>query len=71
MGKLNSDAFAELVVGVPDEGIGASAGAGVVQVLPGTASGPTATGSGYWHQNVAGIADAVESGDRFGGALGG
>ena len=70
VGKLNSDAFAELVVGVPNEDVGPSADAGVVQILPGSAAGSTATGSGYWHQNVAGIADAVEPGDGFGGALG-
>ena len=68
-GKLNNDAFSELVVGVPDEAIGATAGAGVVQVLPGAAAGLTATGSGYWHQQSAGIADAVEAYDGFGSTL--
>ena len=70
-GKFNSDAFADLVVGVPDEDVGANVNAGVVQVLPGAASGPTATGSQYWTQNSAGIADSVEAGDGFGGALAG
>jgi len=68
-GKLNNDAFAELVVGVPGESVGAVAGAGVVHVLPGAAAGVTAAGSQYWHQNAAGIADAVEAGDAFGASL--
>ena len=68
-GKLNTDAFAELVVGVPDEDVNATVDAGVVQVLPGSAAGVTSTGSQYWHQNVAGIADDVETGDGFGGSL--
>ena len=69
-GRLNNDAFFELVVGVPDEDVGPNTDAGVVQILPGAAAGVTAAGSQYWHQNVAGIADAVEPGDGFGGALG-
>ena len=68
-GKLNNDAFAELVLGVAAEDIGTTPDAGVVQVLPGAASGLTATGSQYWHQNIAGIADSVEPGDGFGGSL--
>ena len=69
-GKLNTDGFAELVVGVPDESVGAVAGAGVVHVLPGTATGVTGTGSQLWSQNSPGIADSVEVGDSFGAALG-
>ena len=40
-----------------------------MHVLYGSAAGLTATGSQYWNQNSAGVADAVESGDRFGSAL--
>ena len=70
VGKLNTDGFAELVVGVPDESVGAVAGAGVVHVLPGTATGVTGTGSQLWSQNSPGIHDSVEVGDSFGAALG-
>ena len=51
-GKLDSDAFSELVVGVADEDVGATTDAGVVHVCPAAAGGLTATGSQYWHQNV-------------------
>ena len=69
-GRLNSGALADLVVGVPGESVGAAAGAGVVQVLPGAAGGVTATGSQYWSQDSTGIVDSVETGDGFGSALG-
>ncbi len=70
VGKLNTDAFAELVIGVPNEDYGAIAVAGVVHVIPGAATGLTATGSQYWSQNSAGIADQAETGDGFGDSLG-
>ena len=69
-GKLDSDAFAELLVGVPAESIGAVAGAGVVHVIRGASgAGLTATGSQLWSQNSAGIADSAEPGDAFGASL--
>ena len=40
-----------------------------MHVLYGSAAGLTATGSQQWSQNSAGIADSVETGDRFGSAL--
>ena len=68
-GRLNSGALADLVVGVPGESVGAVAGAGVVQVLPGAAGGVTATGSQHWSQDSTGIVDSVEGGDGFGASL--
>ena len=68
-GDLDGDAFAELAVGVPDESVGAVAGAGVVHVIPGGATGLTSTGSQYWNQNSGGISDSVETGDAFGASL--
>ena len=62
--------FAELVVGVPDESVGAIAGAGVAHVITGAAAGLTGTGSQLWSQNSAGIADSAETGDGFGASLG-
>ena len=42
-----------------------------MHVIPGSNTGLTSTGSQYWNQNSAGIADTVEAGDGFGRALGG
>lgn len=68
-GRLNTDAYADLVVGVPSEPYGAVAGAGAVHVLPGSGAGVTGAGSQLWTQNTAGIADSAETADRFGAAL--
>jgi hypothetical protein len=70
LGHLNADAFDDLVVGVPNEGIGALAHAGVVHVIPGAAAGLTSAGQQYWSQNSGGVADSAEAGDGFGNSLG-
>jgi hypothetical protein len=69
VGDVNGDGRSDLVVGAPDEDIGAAGEAGVVHVLLGGPAGLTGTGSQYWHQNVSGIADDAQAGDRFGAAL--
>ncbi|HEX8105096.1 MAG TPA: hypothetical protein VF533_20920, partial [Solirubrobacteraceae bacterium] len=58
-----------LAIGVPGEDLGTRTNAGAVEVLAGSSGGPTATGSQRWTQDSAGVADAAESGDRFGAAL--
>ena len=68
-GDFDNDGRADLAVGVPAEDIGALVDSGVVHVLPGSASGVTATGSQYWNQNSSGIVDGVETGDGFGTGL--
>ena len=71
IGDLDADTRGDLVVGVPDESVGAVAGAGIVHVIRGTAVGATATDGQLWSQNTPGIADSAEvGGDGFGGALG-
>ena len=60
-GDFDNDGRADLAVGVPAEDIGAIVDSGVVHVLPGSASGVTATGSQYWNQNSSGILDGVET----------
>jgi hypothetical protein len=67
-GDFNGDGFDELVIGVPGEGIGDRENAGVVYVLPGSASGLTSAAQ-LWHQDVAGIAGGAEASDFFGRAL--
>ena len=69
-GNVNSSTVAtELVIGAPDEDIGAATDAGIVQILNGTASGLTGAGSQIWSQNSVGVADTAEAGDRFGSSL--
>ena len=69
VGDFSGDGLADLAIGTPDEDVGAIGDGGVVHVLLGSASGPTATGSQYWNQNSSGVIDTIEAGDRFGAAL--
>lgn len=66
---LNGDGYAEVVIGVPGEAIGTRARAGAVQVIPGSATGPTSTGDQYWYSDASGVAGASEAGDAFGQAV--
>jgi hypothetical protein len=71
-GDFNGDGFADLAVGVPNESVGAIAGAGAVNVIYGTASGLDALlpiKNQLWHQNRSGIEDVAEASDSFGAAL--
>ena len=68
-GDLNGDGAGDLAVGAPSEGVGTQAGAGAVNLIYGSAGGLASAGSQLWHQNSAGIAEGVESADRFGTAL--
>lgn len=68
-GDFNADGFADLAIGVPFENVNDRAGAGAVQVLYGSASGLSASGSQLWTQDSAGITDDAEVQDFFGAAL--
>ncbi|HEX8104125.1 MAG TPA: FG-GAP-like repeat-containing protein, partial [Solirubrobacteraceae bacterium] len=64
-GALDGAAGDDLVVGVPEEDLGALRDAGAVHVL----SGGLAAGSSLLTQDTADVAEAAEAGDRFGAAL--
>lgn len=68
-GDFNGDGRDDLVVGAEGENVGSIVDAGSVNVLYGSASGPTGTGDQLWHQNSTGIVDAAEANDKFGTAL--
>src|SRR5262249_29597945 len=67
---FNNDGFADLAVGAPGESIGSAANAGAVNVLYGSAAGPSGTGSQTFTQNTAGVGSTAEAGDSFGNTLG-
>ena len=69
IGDLGGTTHDDLAIGVPLEDGTSTTDQGVVHVLPGSSTGPTATGSSMWSQNSTGVADTAESGDSFGGAL--
>jgi FG-GAP repeat len=67
---FSNDGFADLAVGAPGESIGSIVNAGAVNVLYGSATGSTGTGSQFFTQNTAGVGSTAEAGDTFGNALG-
>jgi FG-GAP-like repeat/FG-GAP repeat len=69
-GDFDGDRFADLAVGVRREDVGATANGGAVNVLYGTTSGLTGTGSQFLTQASPGVAGVVEPDDEFGVALG-
>jgi hypothetical protein len=68
-GDFNGDGYDDLAIGIPGEAIGPLTGAGAVAVLYGSASGLTASGDDFWHQDSTGIKGAAEVGDAFGSSL--
>lgn len=69
-GDYNNDGRYELVIGVPLESIGTLSRSGVVHVLKGSSTGPTASGNQLWSQNSSGILGASQLGDLYGASLG-
>ncbi len=71
-GDFNHDGFADLVIGVPEENqgsIGVDFDEGMIEIIPGSASGLVPTSSTHLDQGVAGMAGSPETGDQFGWAL--
>jgi len=68
-GDFDGDGFADLAIGVPGEAIGSTTGAGLVNVIYGSASGLSSSGNKAFHQNTSGIAGTAEPGDGFGTSL--
>jgi hypothetical protein len=69
-GDFDSDGFADLAVGAPLESLGGIPAAGAVNVLYGTPTGLTGSGSQTFTQNSAGVGSIAEEFDLFGFALG-
>jgi hypothetical protein len=69
LADFGGDGFADLAIGVPLEDRPTNRGA--VNVLLGSGTGLTATGSQVWSQDSPGVEGTGEAGDRFGSALAG
>ncbi len=69
VGDFDADGFDDLAIGVPYEGIGATADAGAVQVISGSDAGLTADGNQWWDQDTPGIQGVREYVDLFGRSL--
>lgn len=67
-GDFNGDGFEDLLVGIPEEAVGAIELAGAVHVLYGAGDGLATAGNQFLHQNVLN-GDVAELNDHFGYAL--
>ena len=68
IGNWNGDAYADLAIGV-EERFEAAPGYGRVQVLYGTAAGPTAAGTQSWSRDTPGVPGSILESTGFGIAL--
>lgn len=68
-GDFDGNGRDDLAVGAPFEEADAKSGAGIVHVLYGTRGGLDAKGNQLFHQDLRGMRDDIENGDRFGEAL--
>lgn len=68
-GDFDNDGFADLGAGAPFESVGATANAGAVGALYGSAGGLTTSGGQLFTQNSAGVPGTAEEFDFFGDAL--
>ena len=68
-GDINGDSYADLVVGVPGEGVAKQERAGAAHVIYGSANGLSGVGSTTLHQYTRKIRSKPEVGDAFGEAL--
>jgi FG-GAP repeat len=68
-GDFDNDSFADLVVGVPFEDVGAIVDGGAVTVLYGSAAKLRGVGSQLFTQNSPGVGSSAEPGDQFSLAL--
>ncbi len=69
LGDFNNDGYDDAAIGVPGSYVNGEKGAGVVQVLYGSANGLTAVGTQTWSQGHVSILGAPEADDGFGEAL--
>ncbi|HUR34032.1 MAG TPA: FG-GAP repeat protein [Vicinamibacterales bacterium] len=65
---FNSDGWPDLAIGIPGDKVGGLANAGSVLIMYGSVQdqGVSARRTQVLHQNVAGVLDTAEAGDRFG-----
>ncbi|MFI7492460.1 hypothetical protein ACIBXA_29210 [Micromonospora echinaurantiaca] len=69
VGDVTRDGKADVLIGVPGEGVGSQSEAGMVVLLKGSATGLTGTGAQGFDQNHAVVPDTAERGDTFGASV--
>jgi hypothetical protein len=66
---FNGDGFDDQAFAPAFEDLGTLVDAGAVNVIYGSAAGPTSVGNQFWAQNSPGVRGIAEAGDHFGAAL--
>jgi streptogramin lyase len=69
IGDFNKDGFGELAIGIPFQTVSGKTGAGTVDVVPGSQTGPDVASDVVWSQDSPSITGGAEIDDAFGGAL--
>lgn len=69
VGDFDNDGYDDLAVGTPDEDINGVTDAGAVNIIYGSFSGLSSSGSQFWHQDTTGVAEIAEAFDNFGASL--
>ncbi|WP_181234340.1 FG-GAP repeat protein [Enhygromyxa salina] len=69
VGDFDNDGYADLAVGVPNEGVGLTSQAGAVNTIYGSTAGLNEADDQIWHQNSGGILGVAEGIDHFGRSL--
>ena len=68
-GDFDCDGYDDLAISMPGDDLAGDPDVGLILVLPGSASGLTATGYQTWSQNNPSVLDDGEPGDQFGWKL--
>ncbi len=66
VGNFDSDDYRELAIGCPGAEVGGNAGAGLVLIYAGSASGPDGGSFDVLSQDTANVSDSAEQDDEFG-----
>ena len=69
VGDFDNDGRDDLIIGVPNDSVDGTGGAGAVHVLYGTSNGLGVDDDQWWTQNSNDIVDEAEPGDLFGFSL--
>src|SRR5690349_24476451 len=65
-GDFNGDGYDDLVIGVPEEGIGGLANAGAVNIVYGGRQGLWVSNNQFWHQDQPGVNGVAAANEHFG-----
>jgi hypothetical protein len=69
VGRFNDDQYADIAVGAPGEDVGSATNAGSINIIFGSADGPTTNGNYQLHQDSSGVSGSPVTNGYFAAAL--